>query len=129
LGIDGEAHEVLLPVHRDLDHAAARAGLDAQGGDLLLDALLRLLELLHQLLWVHQRSESRTSTTRPPNRSSASCTAGSRETSAISFCRRRSAGSSGGAVAAGSVATIRTFNGLPVAARASSWYSGAWAEA
>src|SRR5512137_2686326 len=100
LGVDLQAADLLLAVHLDLHHTAAGARLDHDGRDLGLDLLLRLRELLHQLAGitegVHASSlealASRTSTTRPSKRSSASCTAVSFTTSSRSFCRRSSSG-------------------------------------
>src|SRR2546422_1969859 len=120
LGIDLQALEVLLSVHDHLHHAPAGRRLDLQGLDLLLDALLRLLELLHELLRIAKGVHglfSRTSTTFPPNRSRASCTAGSRAASSMSRRFLASAGGGASASAAGAAPTS-TFSGRPAALRA-----------
>src|SRR5687768_8334761 len=61
LGVDAQGLQVLLAVHHDLDHAPAGGGLDLEGGDLLLHALLRLLQLLHELLRIAERVHGRSS--------------------------------------------------------------------
>jgi hypothetical protein len=48
---------MFLAVHFDGDHAAARGGFDADGGDLFLEALLHLLRLLHHGLEVASTGE------------------------------------------------------------------------
>src|SRR6185503_2703471 len=54
-GIDLEALDLFVAVDDDCHHAAARRGLDAQFGHLLLQALLRLL---HHLIDVHSISST-----------------------------------------------------------------------
>src|SRR5437899_8263537 len=122
LGVDRQALEVLLAVHDDLHHPPARRGLDLQRLELLLDALLGLLELFHELLWVAEWVHglfSRTSTTLPPKRSSASWTAGSRAASSMSRRFFASPGVNSTGAVPGAEPTC-TFNGRPAALRASS---------
>src|SRR5262245_21755720 len=61
LGIDLERLNLLGAVDHDGHHAAAGVALDAQLGGLLLQPLLRLLRLLHDLLDIHSFSTSRIS--------------------------------------------------------------------
>src|SRR3954469_25827895 len=54
--VDGDGEELFGTVHRRFHHAAASASLDLQRGHALLHLFLHLLDLLHQLLRIHEVS-------------------------------------------------------------------------
>ena len=130
LGVDLQALDLLLAVHLDCHDAAPGARLDQDRRDLGLQALLRLLELLHHLARITKRiyasslpgEFSLTSTTRPSKRSSASCTAGSFSASSRSFCRFTVSGD-GSCVTTGAAAAAASIRSE------SAWPEALWANA